>query len=310
MNRETCQTGSRESVRGGPNPLRGHPTMGHDVVLAGSPVLGEHEVHVWRVRLDVSEPELERRTSWLSPEERGRASRFHFDRDRRHYLAHRGALRWVLSGYLSARPGQIRLERDRRGKPCLAGEDEAGLQFSVSHSGSLGLYAFRRGLPVGVDVEWITPGFEWEEVATTAFSGRERRALIALPDEQKLEGFFAVWTRKEALSKAVGLGLRAGLASLEVPTYPECVGWSRRSVEIPGGKVDCSLVDLSPGDGCRGALALVGGRTEVASFEWVAGDRLSSLGVLMSTTPGNPLRWGEHSPRLAHDGAILSERAA
>ena len=143
-------------------------------------------------------------------------------------------------------------------------------------------------------------------------AGRARgaRALGALPADQQWKAFFAIWTRKEALAKAVGLGLRAGLASLEVPTYSGCVGWSRRSVEIPGGKVDCSLVDLTPGDGCRGALALVGGIAEVARFEWIAGDRLSSAGVLMSTTPGNPLHWGEHSPRLAHDGAILSERAA
>jgi 4'-phosphopantetheinyl transferase len=246
--------------------------MGHDVVLAGSPVLGEHEVHVWRVHLDVSGNELERRTSRLSPGERRRASRFKFDLDRRRYLSHRGALRWVLSEYLSVEPGQVRFDRDRRGKPCLAGESGAGLQFSVSHSGSLGLYALRRGIPVGVDVERTAPGFEWVDVASTAFSQRELDQVKALPDDQGLEAFFAIWTRKEAVAKAVGLGLRAELASLEVPSALTSAGWTRCCLQAEGGRTESSLVDLSLGPGFRGALALVGDRAEVLGLECAAAD--------------------------------------
>ena len=276
-----CQTGSREGVRGEPIPLRGHPTMGHDVVLAGSPVLGEHEVHVWRARLDVSEPELERRTTWLSPEERGRASRFRYPIDRRRYVANRSALREILGAYLGLEARQVGLDRDRHGKPRLAGEAVGGWQFSVSHSGGIGLMAVRRGMQVGVDVEQVIPGFDWREVAALALSEREVRALGALPADQQWNAFFAIWTRKEALAKAVGLGLRARLAFLEVPTDPGCVGWSRRSVETPGGQVDCGLVDLSLGLGFRGALALVGKGADVVGFEWVAAGRSPAEGMLM-----------------------------
>jgi 4'-phosphopantetheinyl transferase len=169
---------------------------------------------------------------------------------------------------LSLEPAQVQFDRDRRGKPCVAGDGDAGLQFSVTHSSGIGLYALRRGHPVGVDVERTAPGFAWMDVASTIFSRHELDRMKELPDDQRLEAFFALWTRKEAVAKAVGLGLRAEFASLMVPCAPTPCGWSRCCLQDDGERTEISLVDLSLGPEFRGALALVGDRADVRGFEY------------------------------------------
>ena len=283
--------GGGETIRGARN--------GSCVESPRGPIPHQGEVHIWTVDLDLPEGGLPPMRLWLSSEECLRAGRFCHDVDRRRYLAHKGALRQILGAYLGLQPGEIRFGQDRRGKPHLAGPFRDGLHFGVSHSGSMGLVGIRRGGHVGVDVERVVPGFDWREVANTALSEREVRALGALPADQQWNAFFAIWTRKEALAKAVGLGLRARLAFLEAPTDPGCVGWSRRSVETPGGQVHCSLVDLSLGFGFRGALALVGSSSDVRRFEWAAEDEPPTDGTLMADLSDVPTRKGEQRTPFA-----------
>jgi 4'-phosphopantetheinyl transferase len=61
-------------------------------------------VHVWAVRLDSPSAHIDALSLTLSDDERERAGRFHFDRDRRRYICARGALRQLLSRYLDAAP--------------------------------------------------------------------------------------------------------------------------------------------------------------------------------------------------------------
>lgn len=250
------------------------PLVARWEVPPGSPVMDREELHVWRVRLDIPVSESERRAAWLAAEERGRASRFRHDLDRRRYVAHQSALREILGAYLGLDAGQVQLDRDRLGKPHLAGEAGAGWQFSVSHSGGIGLVAVRRGMQVGVDVEQVILGFDWREVAAMALSEREKRGLDALPADRQGDAFFAIWTRKEALAKAVGLGLRLELPALEVPAEPWIGGWSVQRFPAQEGEVECAIVDLPVGEGCRASLASVGGTAHVRGFDWMA--RVSS----------------------------------
>jgi 4'-phosphopantetheinyl transferase len=267
------------------------------------PTLYQGEVHIWAVDLDLPEGELASRRRWLSAEERARAGRFHCDVDRRRYQAHKGALREILGGYLGLQPAEIRFGLDRRGKPHVAGPYRDGLVFGVSHSGGLGLVGIRRGGQVGVDVERIIHGFDWREVAATALSEREVSALGALPTDQQCEAFFAIWTRKEALAKGIGVGLGVDLAALEVPTAPGLSGWSVSRVGADGLLVECSLVDLSPGAGYRAALALVGPPALVQCFAWATakkepGTRIpdSRLGNRPGRTAGVPVEFLRGNP--------------
>ena len=112
--------------------------------------LGNH-THVWRVGLDLGEPNVSSLALMLAPGERQRASRFHFDRDRRHFIAARGVLRQLLARYSGHAPEDIEFCYGPQGKPELA--DGKDLQFNIAHSRSVGLFAFTLGAPIGVDVE-------------------------------------------------------------------------------------------------------------------------------------------------------------
>ncbi len=229
------------------------------------------EVHVSHVRPDIPLGEQEQRAACLTADELGRAARFRRSIDQRRYVAHRSALREILGVYMGLEARQVELYRDRLGKPHLAGEAGTGWQFSVSHSGGIGLIAVRRGRQVGVDVEHVIPGFDWREVAALALSERERRGLDSLPADKQCEAFFAIWTRKEALAKAVGLGLRLEFPAVEVPADFWIDGWSVQHGFPPGrGRLNAAIVDLPVGMGFRAALASIGGQGRVRGFNWVA----------------------------------------
>ena len=65
-----------------------------------SPTLRDSELHIWRASLSGSLDELSSFDSILSPDEKARAKRFYFERDRNRYLFGRGILRILVGGYL------------------------------------------------------------------------------------------------------------------------------------------------------------------------------------------------------------------
>src|SRR5271165_5954965 len=75
------------------------------------------EVHVWRVALERSAPELLRLRETLSADEIIRADRFYFQRDRDAFVAGRGTLRQLLGRYLGCSPADLEFDYGRYGKP-------------------------------------------------------------------------------------------------------------------------------------------------------------------------------------------------
>jgi 4'-phosphopantetheinyl transferase len=108
--------------------------------------LSNDEVHVWRTALDM--PESHERSLWhtLMVDERQRAERYIFQRDRTHFVVARGLLRVLLGRYLRQDPQHLRFTYGPHGKPALA-TDMGGvtLHFNVSHSYGLALYAITHG---------------------------------------------------------------------------------------------------------------------------------------------------------------------
>jgi 4'-phosphopantetheinyl transferase len=153
----------------------------------------------------------------LSKEECARASRFHFDRDGRCYVARRAKLRLLLSRYLGCSPRDVPIRTGPRGKPFVAGST---LRFNVSHSGGLALYAFAVGLDVGCDIAFHDGRIAIDTVSERFFSAAERRILRQSPPHDRTAAFFDLWTRKEAVLKASGLGLSVPLDSFDVSTAP------------------------------------------------------------------------------------------
>jgi 4'-phosphopantetheinyl transferase len=163
------------------------------------PVVVVPGVDIWRIDLDKPIPGAH---ALLTAEEQARASRFLFDRDRTRYVAGRAALRVVLAGCAGSAPEALSFELGPHGKPRLS----AGPPFSYSNSAACGLLAAGGDRELGVDVEQIREVPDAPDVARSAFTPEELAAWRAGGGDPSA-GFLRVWTRKEAILKALGLGL-------------------------------------------------------------------------------------------------------
>jgi len=233
---------------------------------APSPLsLPAKSVHIWKVRLDVPAG-VNAEESVLTSDEIARANRFHFDKDRVHFIRCRAAVRRLLADYLKIPAHDIRFNYLANGKPQLnAQQNPGGLQFNVSHSADLALVAIgaigeigasgnKRQL--GVDIEKIRGDVDTNLLSERFFSSLECEGLRLLPEHLRVPGFFACWTRKEAFLKATGDGLSVPLADFSVSTDLD------RDPEIAEIKGNAEagrqwfLADLSVEAGYRAALAV------------------------------------------------------
>jgi 4'-phosphopantetheinyl transferase len=184
-------------------------------------LLEQGEVHLHLMSLGQPASVVEELARTLSPDEQERAARFHFDRDRRRFIVARGLLRRFIGRYLGMPGDTIRFAYGSSGKPYLqVGTGRAKLEFSLSHSGDWALSGFARGRGIGVDLEEIRAMPDYRELAEANFAPAEVRSLLELPEEQRIDGFFTCWTRKEAYVKALGLGLSLDLSTFVLSVEP------------------------------------------------------------------------------------------
>ena len=172
--------------------------------------------------------------SMLDRAEQERAARFRRPEDRVRFLVGRAALRQVLGTWLDCDPAALRFRYGPHGKPVLDGSEQANPHFNLAHSGNLILLAFHPSRRVGVDVERLRPGLDWQPIARRILPAAAVSRLESLPPEQGDAAFLEAWCRLEARLKASGEGL-AGLERLqrESATQPaEIAIWD---VEVPAG---------------------------------------------------------------------------
>lgn len=231
--------------------------------------LRNDEVDVWCVNLNRPAEQVRSLLQILAPDERGRAERFHFPKDRRHFITARATLRMVLGLYLDVAPARLQFRYSPFGKPFLTprcGGDT--LRFNVSHSHELALYAFTRGREIGIDIEHIRAGFAGEELAEDFFSPREVETLRALPEDSKTKAFFNCWTRKEAYVKARGEGLSFPLKQFDVAFAPGEQASLLYVQDAPSEHLRWTLRELTPDADYAAALAVEGRDCRVRFRGW------------------------------------------
>ncbi|MGA2355698.1 MAG: 4'-phosphopantetheinyl transferase superfamily protein [Terriglobales bacterium] len=225
-------------------------------------------VDVWSVRLDGWET-ADFEASILFPDELGRASRFHFEKDRLHFSRCRFALRKLLGGYLQIPADKVRFECLAGGKPRLVAEQNPqSLQFNVSHSAGMALIAVGSQHRLGVDIEKIRSDVDTSSLAERFFSLRERAGLRSLPDQLRVQGFFACWTRKEAFLKATGEGLSFPLADFSVTTHPHLKPALEEVSGHTEGLREWCLADLSVAEGYRATVAVEAVSFRLQTYAW------------------------------------------
>jgi 4'-phosphopantetheinyl transferase len=227
------------------------------------------EVHVWEWNFAGPEKPSEADLQVLDGQERKRTARFYFAPDQVRYSLCHANMRRILASYLGKLPQSLVYRESEGGKPELAlGATDAPLRFNLSHSKSIALLAVTLDSEVGVDVEDVRP-IE-RDVAKRFFSPAEVASLSLLDGEEWLHGFYRCWTRKEAILKVEGVGLRIPLNSFDVSISarePAALMAAR-----PVSKLTAlwHLHHLAPAEGSIGALAIKDAEAQIVTSSFRA----------------------------------------
>jgi 4'-phosphopantetheinyl transferase len=214
-------------------------------------------LQVWHILLDQAQEDVPYFSSLLSPDEKERAGRFYFERDRSRYILGRGILRTLLAAHLNLEPAQIRFSYGPCGKPALKStRGENAPQFNISHSGNLLMVAFCQEHRVGIDVEQVRLVADELRLAEEFFSPGESKWISSLNGARRRAAFFKLWTCKEALVKASGIGLAEIKEQMEIQLAEQN---HPRLVSIDGSREESDLWRLQTGEpvpGYQAALAV------------------------------------------------------
>jgi 4'-phosphopantetheinyl transferase len=175
----------------------------------------------WAFDLDVGDVALARLQPLLTADEVAHAGRFLDPREFGRYVAGRATLRQILGHCLGRAPSALRFAYSPFGKPALQADDDAPpLQFNASGSGELGIVAIHPTAAVGVDIERVRELADEADLARMLLSGTEFDEYSRLDPQVRIGRLLDSWTRKEALAKAEGSGLRQGLDRFRLHPWP------------------------------------------------------------------------------------------
>lgn len=169
-------------------------------------------VDVYYFRISEKKNKLSMYAGMLMPDEIEKSRRFYFERDKVSYIICRGVLRVLVSSYININPEEVEFKYNSFGKPeLISSQNELGIKFNLSHSGDFCLIALTNDREIGVDIERISYINNCISIAQNFFSDSENLLLESVSDDEKLDLFYNLWTHKEALVKASGMGLTFGM---------------------------------------------------------------------------------------------------
>ena len=155
---------------------------------------------------------------WLSEEEQVRCRQYPLPGPRRRFALCRAALRAIICRQLNCGNERLSFGSSDHGKPfALVDRAPAAISFNLSHSGGHGLIAIVPHGRLGVDVEERVPRRDFDELSEAVFGPHEQSALARVGGRDRARLFFRLWTIKEALIKALGLGFTLDVSQFEVP---------------------------------------------------------------------------------------------
>jgi 4'-phosphopantetheinyl transferase len=198
-------------------------------VVEGFPALGRRELHLWHWQAAAD----------AAVRDVPKLARERLDR--------------LLQAY-GGRAAQVSIARGPHGKPFAAAPGYP--HFNTSHARHCVVFAFAAEQEIGVDVEAEDRRHAPMELATRFFAAEESAALAALDEAQRAAAFLSLWTAKEAVLKALGLGLSFGLDRLRFDLHDGGRSTRLRALDTVDGNVeDWRLLRFQPASGHVGALA-------------------------------------------------------
>lgn len=178
---------------------------------------GIDHIHVWKASLDYNESKINSAIEFLSMDEVERANRFYFENDRSQFIVRRSILKQIIAKYLEIDPKNLLFGYNLFGKPHLINDSlKHSLKFNMSYSNNMALYAISYEIEVGIDIEFIQKDIEFQQIIDRFFSPNEIEYLRNINIDKRKEEFFKIWTRKEAVLKALGKGVSIPLQMVNV----------------------------------------------------------------------------------------------
>ena len=215
----------------------------------------EGDVHIWRYAVDEKEYHAEKSNPLLSDEEKERCNRYVNEAEKIRYTCNHRFVRKVLSKYLSIPASQIKFNLSEMGKPFLK---NSNIYFNYSYRTTFGLLAISNNREIGVDIEKMKTLHDLKTFCDFSFSDKEKELIFNSSEENFEETLFTFWTFKEAIIKAIGVGLNTDLTQIDLSPFIKSEFY-----ELTFNKTAYTIKEIPAKKGYKAAFALVG---EVTSF--------------------------------------------
>ena len=147
--------------------------------------------------------------SWLGVNDRARLEGMGHPRRRAEFLLGRRLLRHALQSRFGSASHAWQLHTAEKGRPHLHSADpqQALPSINLSHCRSLIACAIGSPTQLGLDVECLGRTADFDALSARVLHPLEREAIRAGGIETKESDFLRYWTLKEALAKAIGVGI-------------------------------------------------------------------------------------------------------
>lgn len=177
--------------------------------------------------------------SWLSAVEQTRYQQFRFQKKSRDWLSGRWAVKSLLRAVFSKDQlipfSEFSVQNEDSGAPFVEWNGKRLLgSLSISHRGGLAAAAYYHDpeMTIGIDLELIeakSRGF-----VEDYFTAQEASQVLSLPDHQQALAASLLWSGREALLKALQMGLRIDTRqiALEIPNFSVSDDWQPLEIRI------------------------------------------------------------------------------
>lgn len=201
---------------------------------------------------------LARSTALLNAQELERVAAIVDHDSRVQHAVGRALIRLLGAQALGCNPLDVTVAVTDTGKPRLP--ELPDLHVNVSHTGRAVAVADASVAPVGVDIEDpAVAAMHPQRLAQRLYADAEVRTLHELPEDRRADWFSSVWTIKEAVGKALGVGVISALSEVVVDTGdaglelasvgggPPPESWSLHQLTAPGGREKIAVAVPAPG---------------------------------------------------------------
>jgi 4'-phosphopantetheinyl transferase len=179
-------------------------------------------------------PEYSRLMSFINIRDKLKAEKLSIEEDRYTSLICHSLLRLILSRKLNTDHASLEILNEGRNKPRLKGNS---IFFNISHTRDSFVFAISERSEIGIDLEKVDRNIDFMSIAKKFFSNDEYAFILKKPEDSR-NRFFLLWTRKEAVLKAMGTGIISSLSHVEVMEKNSIINGKPQRIMTGNGDYD------------------------------------------------------------------------